>query len=56
MLRTVIALPVLVVLILFALSNPQSVTLAFWPTDFTLKSPVSAAVLRSEERRVGKEC
>ncbi len=45
MLRTVIALPVLVVLILFALSNPQSVTLAFWPTDFTLKSPVSAAVL-----------
>jgi uncharacterized integral membrane protein len=45
MLRTLIALPVLVVLVLFALSNPQPVTLAFWPTDFTLKTPISAAVL-----------
>lgn len=45
MLRTLIALPVLIVLILFALSNPQPVTLLFWPTDFKLVTPVSAAVL-----------
>ncbi len=45
MLRTVIALPILVVLVLFALSNPQPVTLSIWPTDFTLKTPVAAAVL-----------
>ena len=45
MLRTLIALPVLIVLILFALSNPQPVTLTFWPTDFKLVTPVSAAVL-----------
>lgn len=45
MLRTLIALPVLIVLILFALSNPQNVTLTFWPTDFKLVAPVSAAIL-----------
>ena len=45
MLRTLIALPVLIILILFALSNPQPVTLTFWPTDFKLVTPVSAAVL-----------
>ncbi len=45
MLRTLIALPVLIVLVLFALSNPQPVTLLFWPTDFKLATPVSAAVL-----------
>jgi uncharacterized integral membrane protein len=45
MLRTLIALPVLIVLILFALSNPQPVTLGFWPTDFKVATPVSAAIL-----------
>ena len=45
MLRTLIALPFLVVLILFALSNPQPVTLTIWPTDLKLATPLSAAVL-----------
>lgn len=45
MLRTLIALPVLIILILFALSNPQPVTLGLWPTDLHQPVPVSAAIL-----------
>jgi uncharacterized integral membrane protein len=44
-LRVLIALPFLLVLILFALSNRQPVTLAFWPTDFALTMPLSLAIL-----------
>lgn len=47
MLRTLLFLPVLIVLILFALSNPAPVTLTFWPTDFRFTTPVSAAILVS---------
>ena len=45
MLRVLIALPFLLVLILFSLSNRQPVTLAFWPTDFGLTMPLSLAIL-----------
>lgn len=43
--RLLLAAPFLIVLVLFALSNRQPVTLGFWPTDFGLVVPLSAAVL-----------
>lgn len=43
--RLLIAAPFLIVLVLFALSNRQPVTLGFWPTDLALEVPLSAAVL-----------
>jgi uncharacterized integral membrane protein len=45
MLRIVIAGPFLLLLVLFALSNPQPVTLGLWPTDFSVEVPLSLAVL-----------
>ncbi len=45
MLRFLILLPFLVLLIAFALSNPQPVPLGLWPTDFTVEVPVSLAIL-----------
>ena len=45
MLRFLILLPFLVLLIAFALSNPQPVPLGLWPTDFTIEVPVSLAIL-----------
>jgi len=45
MLRALIALPFLFVLVLFALSNRQPVTLGLWPTEFAMTIPVSAAIL-----------
>jgi putative membrane protein len=45
MFRFLVSLPFLVVLILFALSNPQPITLTFWPTDLKLATPLSAAIL-----------
>ncbi len=45
MLRIIIGLPVLLLLVLFALSNPEPVRLGIWPTDFTLQTPLSVAVL-----------
>src|SRR4051794_2818653 len=45
MIRFLIAFPVLVVLIVFALSNPQPVTLGLWPTDFKIQTPLSFAIL-----------
>ena len=45
MLRIVIAAPFLLLLVLFALSNPQPVTLGLWPTDFSVEVPLSLAVL-----------
>ncbi len=41
----VIGIPLLIVLLLFALSNQQDVQLALWPTDFTWQAPVAVAVL-----------
>jgi uncharacterized integral membrane protein len=43
--RIVIALPFLLLLVLFALSNPEPVRLVLWPTDLSLQAPLSLAVL-----------
>ena len=43
--RTIIAIPILLVFALFALSNPQTVRLGLWPTDFALQAPLSLVVL-----------
>ncbi len=43
--RLLIALPFLLVLVLFALSNRLPVRLYFWPTDYALELPLSLAVL-----------
>jgi uncharacterized integral membrane protein len=45
MLRAILLAPFLLVLIAFALSNPQPVSLALWPTDVTLEAPLSIATL-----------
>ena len=45
MLRFLILLPFLILLIAFALSNPQPVPLGLWPTDYTVEVPVSLAIL-----------
>jgi uncharacterized integral membrane protein len=45
MFRLLVAAPVLLVLVLFALSNRQSVAFTLWPTDFALELPLSIAVL-----------
>ncbi len=47
MLRFLILLPFLIVLVAFALSNPQPVPLGLWPTDFSVEVPVSLAILAS---------
>lgn len=44
-LRALIALPFLVLLVAFALSNQQPVQLVLWPTDISLEVPLSIAVL-----------
>ena len=43
--RVLLAAPVLVVLIVFALSNQQPVQLGLWPTDIVMEVPLSVAVL-----------
>jgi uncharacterized integral membrane protein len=46
MLRTLFLLPFLVVLVAFALSNPQPVQLTIWPLDFwSIEAPLSIAIL-----------
>jgi uncharacterized integral membrane protein len=45
MLRALLLAPFLLLLIAFALSNPQPVSLALWPTDVTLEAPLSIATL-----------
>lgn len=45
MLRFLIAAPFLLLLVLFALSNPQPVEFKLWPTDYALWFPLSLAVL-----------
>ena len=47
MLRALIALPFLVVLIWFALSNRQPVTLSLWGTGLELTAPAAVAILVS---------
>jgi uncharacterized integral membrane protein len=43
--RLLLGLPLLVVLISFALSNRAPIRLGLWPTDFTVEVPVSLAIL-----------
>jgi uncharacterized integral membrane protein len=44
-LRLLIALPLLLLMVLFALSNRAPVRLGLWPTDYTVVLPLSLAVL-----------
>jgi uncharacterized integral membrane protein len=41
----ILALPFLVVLVIFALSNRQTVDVGFWPLDYGVEAPLSVAVL-----------
>ena len=45
MLRILIALPFLVLLVLFAVSNPQPVRIGLWPTDLSVSISLALAVL-----------
>jgi uncharacterized integral membrane protein len=45
MLRLIPALVVVLILVLFALSNRQDVSLGFWPTDYAVQAPLSVAIL-----------
>jgi lipopolysaccharide assembly protein A len=45
MLRLIIALPLLLLLVLFALSNVEPVSIGIWPTDFALQVPLSVSIL-----------
>ncbi len=43
--RILLAAPVLIVLVVFALSNRQVVRLGLWPTDILVDAPLSVTVL-----------
>ena len=43
--RALIAVPLLLLLVLFALSNTAPVRIGLWPTDLGLEVPLSVAVL-----------
>lgn len=43
--RTLLALPFILILVVFALSNPQPVRLGIWPTDYSWEVPMSLAIL-----------
>lgn len=43
--RLLILIPILLVLVLFALSNTGTVQLHFWPTAFAVQAPLSLAIL-----------
>ncbi len=45
MIGLIFAAPLIVLLVLFTLSNQQPVNLALWPTDLMLEAPLSVAVL-----------
>lgn len=45
MFRLIPAVMIVLILVLFALSNRQDVTLGFWPTDYAAEVPLSAAIL-----------
>ncbi len=44
-LRSVLAVPVLLVVVLFALSNREPAVFRLWPTDVVVELPLSLAVL-----------
>lgn len=43
--RLLIALPLLLLLVLFGLSNTMPVRLRLWPSDYTLQLPLSLTIL-----------
>ena len=43
--RVLIAVPLIVILVAFALSNEQAVNLGLWPTDIRIEVPLSVAML-----------
>ena len=43
--RFLLALPVLIILVAFALSNRQVVQLGLWPTDIVIDAPLSITIL-----------
>jgi len=43
--RLLIALPLLLLLVSFALSNTTAVRLGLWPTDYALEMPLSLAII-----------
>lgn len=43
--RLIIGIPLLILVVLFALSNTQPVRLGLWPTDLQVEVPLSVAVL-----------
>lgn len=45
MIRLIIAIPFLLLLVLFALSNPQPTAFGLWGTDYSVTLPLSLAVL-----------
>ncbi len=45
MLRSMLIIPILFLLIVFAASNPTPVTLALWPTAWSVSAPLSVATL-----------
>ncbi len=45
MMRWLIGAPLLVLLVLFALSNATPVRLGLWPTDLSIELPLSFAIL-----------
>ena len=45
MIRGLLAIPFLVLIVLFALSNQQTQRFSLWPTDLSLEVPLSLAVL-----------
>jgi uncharacterized integral membrane protein len=45
MIRTILIIPVLLVLVVFAASNPAPVTIGLWPTQWSISAPLSVATL-----------
>ena len=45
MLRFLAALPFVILLVLFALSNTEPVRVGLWPTDYAFEVPLAVAVL-----------
>src|ERR1700722_2860319 len=43
--RLVIVIPLLLLLVLFALSNTAALKLGLWPTDYTMTLPTSIVIL-----------
>ena len=43
--RVLIAVPLLIILVAFALSNQQPVNVGLWPTDIRIETPLSIAIL-----------